>query len=64
MIRPARFRYGRVKDVVMRRLESGASPPEKRNTKDCRLPIADCRLGSVGSVLKLAISNWQLAMTR
>jgi hypothetical protein len=44
MIPPDRFRYGRVKDVVMKRLESGASPLVKRSTEriaNWRLPIAD-----------------------
>ncbi len=42
-IPPDRFRYGRVRDVVMRRLENGASPLVKPSIKNCRLPMANCR---------------------
>ena len=44
MIPPARFRYGHVNDVVMRRLENAASPLVKRSTESIanwRLPIAN-----------------------
>jgi hypothetical protein len=58
-----RFRYGRVKDVVMRRLESGANRLEKRSIKE--LPIANCRLPIQNRIdrTKSAIGNRQLAIT-
>jgi hypothetical protein len=45
-IRKARFHCGHVKDVVMKKLASGASLPAKRSTEiiaDFRLPIADLK---------------------
>jgi hypothetical protein len=65
MTRRDHFRYGSVNDVVMRRLESGASPPAKRNIEgiaNWRLPIADFK--EQIDRTKSAIGSWQLAMTR